>query len=62
MDLALTQPLRGSINYVRAGDLVAPATPSQVTGHLGDCSPRDGQAGSYPVKRSEPGLMGKRWR
>jgi len=34
MDLALTQALPGSMNYVLAGDLVAPATPSQVTGIL----------------------------
>ena len=31
MDLALARPLRGSINHVLAGDLVAPATQGQVT-------------------------------
>ena len=31
LDLDLAQPLSGSINYVLAGNLVTPATPSQVT-------------------------------
>jgi hypothetical protein len=31
LDLDLAQPLPGSINYVLAGNLVTPATPSQVT-------------------------------